>query len=135
MRGDDQAPASIEVTLHQRSCGRIERRVLLQSDLPDHDPTGLQDSQGREPELRDSPHGPCPSVIAERGRVRGFPLGRERAPAHDEEDIADWRRLELIVGSVVRIRRRIREPSTGGDLEVVERLRAETRQCDRMCRL
>src|SRR5439155_11137161 len=77
VRGDDETTASVEIILHQRPCGRIERRVLLQSDLPDDRATRLEDRQRRQAEFRDAPQGPRPRVAAEGGRVRCLALGRE----------------------------------------------------------
>ena len=68
----------------------------------------------------------------ERGGVRRFALGRERTAAHDEEDVAERRRLKSIVETRVRIGRRIGEPAARGDCEVVQRIRREVRERDRV---
>src|SRR5207247_1808654 len=75
---------------------------------------------------------PRPSVAAEGGGIGRRALRRERAPADDEQDVAGRRCLELVVGSAVCIRCRVRQPPAGGDLEIVPRLRLEIRQGDRV---
>src|SRR5206468_647089 len=75
---DDQTTAAVQVPFHEVPLGRVERRVLLQPDLPEDRATSLKHGEVRKPLVGDPPQGMGPAIRGEPRLVRCLQPRRER---------------------------------------------------------
>ena len=132
MGRDDQTTAAVQVPFHEVPLGRVERRVLLQPDLPEDRATSLKHGEVRKPLVGDPPQGMGPAIRGEPRLVRCLSLRRERRTSDHDKDVPERIGPVAVQESAVRVRRRVPEPTARGDLEEVVRICGEIRQHDRV---